>query len=228
MRASINVLLAEDDENLGFVIKDNLTIAGYSITLCRDGEKALATFEAGKYNLCILDIMMPKKDGFELAKEIRKQDAEVPIIFLTAKGMIEDKLKGFNVGGDDYLTKPFNMQELIYRINVFLKRSKQLVIEDDIFQIGEYSFDYNNLELSINSSFSNLTQKEADVLRLFCTHKGEVLKREFILTHVWGSDDYFLGRSMDVFISKLRKHLKEDSSVKIINYHGIGFKLEHL
>ena len=227
MSGSINILLAEDDENLGFVIKDNLTIAGYSITLCRNGEKALSSFEAGKYNLCILDVMMPKKDGFELAKEIRKQDSEIPIIFLTAKGMIEDKLEGFNVGGDDYLTKPFNMEELIYRINVFLKRSKQIIIEDDIYKIGGYTFDYKNLELSIKSSFSILTQKEADVLRLFCIHKGEVLKREFILTHIWGSDDYFLGRSMDVFISKLRKRLKEDTSVKITNFHGIGFKLEH-
>ncbi|MDH5475935.1 MAG: response regulator transcription factor [Cyclobacteriaceae bacterium] len=224
MISTINILLAEDDENLGFVVKDNLIQEGFIVTLCKNGVQALDAYNKGTFSLCILDVMLPKMDGFELASKIRSLDKHIPIIFLTAKSMIEDKLEGFKKGGDDYITKPFSMEELIYRINVFLKRASTINDEGIIHKIGAYIFDYNNLTLSINSTVVKLTQKEAEVLQLFCIHQGEVLKREFILKQVWGSDDYFLGRSMDVFISKIRKYLKKDPSIHITNYHGIGFK----
>lgn len=224
MMKVINILLAEDDKNLGFVVKDNLVHEGFDVTLCEDGLQALSTFKSGSFNLCVLDVMLPKMDGFELAEQIRNRDRDIPILFLTAKSMIEDRLEGFKKGGDDYITKPFSMEELIYRVNVFLKRSSSIKDHDLPYKIGAYTFDYNNLTLSINSTIQKLTQKEADVLQLFCDHQGEVLKRKFILKQIWGSDDYFLGRSMDVFISKIRKYLKKDRSISITNYHGIGFK----
>jgi len=221
------ILLVEDDPSLGFVIKDNLTLKGYDVTLCKDGEEGERSFLENGYNLCIFDVMLPKKDGFSLARSVRKKSATVPILFLTAKSMIEDKLEGFGTGADDYITKPFSLEELLCRIEVFLRRAPLIShIEQKIVFLGQYEFDFSNLTLKTRSAEKTLTQKEAEVLRLLYQNRERVLKREEILKQVWGDDDYFMGRSMDVFISKLRKYLKEDPSVQIVNYHGVGFKLE--
>lgn len=222
------LLLVEDDPSLGFVIKDMLSQRNFDVTLCSDGEEGEKIFSEKDFNVCILDVMLPKKDGFSLARAIRKIDQDVPILFLTAKSMTDDKLEGFNTGADDYITKPFNLEELLCRIEVFLRRSNaaQNTREETIFSIGQFQFDYKNLTLKSSNQQKVLTQKEAEVLRLLHLHRGRVLKREEILTNVWGDDDYFMGRSMDVFISKLRKYLKEDPAVQIVNYHGVGFKLE--
>ncbi|MBN8652403.1 MAG: response regulator transcription factor [Cytophagales bacterium] len=219
------ILLTEDDPNLGFVIKDNLEQKGYAVTLCTNGEDGFNQFNQSHYDLCILDVMMPKKDGFTLAKEIRSHNQQVPILFVTAKSMQEDKIEGFKQGGDDYIVKPFSMEELCLRIEVFLRRSvPQQQVQN--FTLGDFQFDCTNFTLLHNSGEKSLTQKEAEVLKLLCKNKDRVLKREEILNAVWGNDDYFLGRSMDVFISKLRKYLKDDPRVQIVNYHGVGFKLE--
>jgi DNA-binding response OmpR family regulator len=222
------ILLVEDDPSLGFVIKDNLTVKGYEVTLCKDGEEGAQTFQTGGFHLCILDVMLPKKDGFTLAREIRTKNKEVPILFLTAKSMTEDKLAGFQTGADDYITKPFSLEELYFRIEVFLRRSNgtQVIQKDGVFQVGQFEFDPLNLVLKSDSSEKTLTQKEAEVLKLLYRNRDRVLKREEILTQVWGNDDYFMGRSMDVFISKLRKYLKDDPGIQIVNYHGVGFRLE--
>ena len=221
------ILLVEDDPSLGFVIKDNLTLKGYDVTLCKDGEEGERSFLENSYNLCIFDVMLPKKDGFSLARSVRKKSATVPILFLTAKSMIEDKLEGFGTGADDYITKPFSLEELLCRIEVFLRRAPLIShIEQKIVFLGQYEFDFSNLTLKTRSAEKTLTQKEAEVLKLLYQNRERVLKREEILKQVWGDDDYFMGRSMDVFISKLRKYLKEDPSVQIVNYHGVGFKLE--
>jgi DNA-binding response OmpR family regulator len=222
------ILLVEDDPSLGFVIKDNLSIKGYDVMLCKDGEEGHTAFSQNPFRLCILDVMLPKKDGFTLARNIREKNKEVPILFLTAKAMIEDKLEGFKTGADDYITKPFSLDELFYRVEVFLKRTKPAPEQGDtIVQLGFYQFNYKNLTLSVSpDAIKTLTQKEAEVLRLLYLNRERVLKREEILTSVWGDDDYFMGRSMDVFISKLRKYLKDDPSVQIVNYHGVGFRLE--
>jgi DNA-binding response OmpR family regulator len=219
------ILLTEDDPNLGFVIKDNLEQRGYGVTLCTNGEEGFNQFNQAPYDLCILDVMMPKKDGFTLAKQIRNQNQQVPILFVTAKSMQEDKIEGFKQGGDDYIVKPFSMEELCLRIEVFLRRSvPNQQIEN--FKLGDFKFDCTNFVLQHDSGEKTLTQKEAEVLKLLCRNKDRVLKREEILNAVWGNDDYFLGRSMDVFISKLRKYLKDDPRVQIVNYHGVGFRLE--
>jgi len=220
------ILLVEDDPSLGFVIKDNLLIKGYEVTLCADGEEGQKAFNENHFDLCILDVMMPKKDGFSLAQSIREKNKQVPILFITAKSMLEDKVHGFNSGGDDYIVKPFSMEELRLRIEVFLRRSSVPATNEQNYSLGQFTFDCHNYTLHHLSSFKTLTQKEAEVLKLLCQNKERVLKREEILKNVWGNDDYFLGRSMDVFISKLRKHLKEDPRVQIVNYHGVGFKLE--
>lgn len=222
------ILLVEDDPSLGFVIKDNLEQKGYEVTLCTDGEAGQLTFQQSVFNLCIFDVMLPKQDGFSLAKSVRLQNSEVPILFLTAKSMMEDKLVGFQAGADDYITKPFSMEELTCRIEVFLRRSNEkLVRENGMFQLGDFVFDYPNLILKTKAGIEkNLTQKEADVLHLLYQNRSRVLKREEILKHVWGDDDYFMGRSLDVFISKLRKYLKDDPQVQIMNHHGVGFRLE--
>jgi DNA-binding response OmpR family regulator len=227
MMMSKRILLVEDDPSLGFVIKDNLIVKGYDVTLCKDGEEGERSFALNPFNLCIFDIMLPKKDGFSLARSVREKNKHIPIIFLSAKAMMEDKLEGFQTGADDYITKPFSLEELYCRIEVFLRRTKDAAdTADKFFHIGDYEFDYVNLSLKSTGSEKSLTQKEADVLRLLYMHRDRVLKREEILTQIWGSDDYFLGRSMDVFISKLRKYLKEDPRIQIVNYHGVGFKLD--
>jgi DNA-binding response OmpR family regulator len=219
------ILVVEDDASLGFVIKDNLERAGYQISLSTDGEAGEKSFFSTVFDLVILDVMLPKKDGFAVAKSIRAANKEIPILFLTAKSMAEDKIEGFKIGGDDFIIKPFNMEELIYRIEVFLRR-KSNHIQDTTISFGETSIDFKNLELKCGGYTTTLTQKEGDLLRLLIENQDKVLKREEILTSIWGDDDYFAGRSMDVFISKLRKYLKDDPNTNIVNYHGVGFKLE--
>lgn len=223
---NIKILLAEDDANLGFVIRDNLEQRGFLVDLCKDGTEAFTCYQEQKYHLCILDVMMPKMDGFTLAAKIREINNQIPILFLTAKSLKEDRLKGFMLGGDDYITKPFSIEELILRINVFVKRSFLGVSNaGEIIRVGKYNFDHANLHLTLDNVDKKLTQMEADILSYLCKKKGEVVKRSEILTAIWGEDDYFSGRSLDVFISKLRKYLSKDNNVKISNYHGVGFKL---
>lgn len=225
MQYNRKILLVEDDPNLGFVIKDNLLIKGYDVTLCIDGEQGLNIFSQYDFNLCILDVMLPKKDGFTLAKNIREKNRNIPILMLTAKAMTEDKLEGFQHGADDYITKPFDFEELLCRVEVFLRRSS-VTPDEKKFTLGQFEFDYINLSLKNGSEEKFLTQKEAEVLKLLYLNRGRVLKREEILNQVWGDDDYFMGRSMDVFISKLRKYLRADPAIQIVNYHGVGFRLE--
>lgn len=222
------ILLVEDDPSLGFVIQDNLKLKGFDVTLCKDGEEGESTFHNNTFDICILDVMLPKKDGFAIAKSIRTKDKAVPILFLTAKSMMEDKLAGFQTGADDYITKPFSLDELICRIDVFLRRSAPATETNgkQVYTVGGFAFDPMNLTLKNNTTEKTLTQKEAEVLKLLYQNRDRVLKREEILKEVWGDDDYFMGRSMDVFISKLRKYLKEDPSIQIVNYHGVGFRLE--
>ncbi len=226
MLKTAHILLVEDDESLAFVIKDNLEKAGYQITLATNGEEGCSVFSPSIHALCILDVMLPKLDGFACAKNIRSKDSNTPILFLTAKSMKEDVLQGFKHGGDDYITKPFSFQELLYRIDVFLKRSqKGLVQPEPILSFRNINFNIQSLTLTINKTVFGLTQKETDLLTLFFNHKNKLLKRETILNQIWGDDDYFMGRSLDVFISKLRKYLKKAEGVRILNHHGVGFKM---
>ncbi|MBS1558408.1 MAG: response regulator transcription factor [Bacteroidetes bacterium] len=222
---SAKILLVEDDSSLGYVIQDGLIHKGYEVTLCRDGEEGFQAFCSQRFDICILDVMMPKKDGFTLAQEIRAANTQVPILFVTAKSMLDDKLQGFQTGGDDYITKPFSIDELGMRIDVFLRRTSPSFYQEEIFRIGLISFDPKNFILHHASGKKTLTPKEAEVMKLLCLNRERVLKREEILKTVWGDDDYFMGRSLDVFISKLRKYLKDDPTVEIVNYHGVGFKL---
>ena len=224
----IAILLAEDDLNLGFVIADQLRLEGYRVSLATDGSDALKRFSEQVYHLCIFDVMMPKKDGFTLAKDIRKVNQEIPILFLTAKAMTDDKIEGFKAGGDDYLTKPFAAEELSLRVKSLLKRVNinTEVVEDKIIRIGHFSLDTENLKLVLNETETGLTKKEVQILKLRSKFKNQVLPREVILNTVWGQDDYFVGRSLDVFITKLRKYLKSDPNISIVNVHGVGFKME--
>jgi len=222
------ILLAEDDPNLGELLKDYLELKGkFDVTLCQDGDEALGVFRKEKFDLCIFDVMMPKKDGFSLGKDVRKLDKTVPIIYATAKGMMEDKTQAFELGGDDYITKPFRVEELLLRINALLKRvakdSDEVVV--DKFEIGSYFFDYTSQVISYKGQQQKLSTKEAELLRLLCLNKNDVLTREEALVKIWHDDNYFTGRSMDVFLSKLRKYLKEDPNVEIVNVHGKGYKL---
>lgn len=220
------VLLAEDDASLGFVIKDNLQEEGYEVVLCTDGDMALQQFQHREFDICLLDVMMPNKDGFTVAKKIRQKTDILPILFITAKSMEEDKIKGFTTGADDYITKPFSMKELLMRMDVFLRRSKKLQADvNKEYKLGKLSFSYGDLKLYSNGEVSNLTQREADLLRFFCEHTNQILRREEVLINVWGKDDYFLGRSMDVFIAKLRKHFKADPDIVLETIHGVGFRL---
>lgn len=224
----IKILLAEDDLNLGLVISDQLKSDGYSVALCCDGVEALQRFNDEEFHLCVFDVMMPKKDGFTLAKDIRKLNNEIPILFLTAKSMTEDKVVGFNSGGDDYLTKPFSVEELQLRIKALLKRVniKTEAPDEKLIQMGKYLFDVENYTLKCNDELKTLTKKEAHILKVLYKFKNQVVPREVILNAVWGQDDYFIGRSFDVFITKLRKYLKEEPTIKISNIHGVGFKFE--
>lgn len=227
MKDPIKILLVEDDTNLGFVIADKLKLDGYKVTLCSNGQEGLLRFAEDKFQLCIFDVMMPKKDGFTLARDIRKQNTEIPILFLTAKALTEDKIEGFNAGGDDYLTKPFSFDELTVRVKALLKRVKIFdEKEETVLSIGDYQFDTENFQLSHTAFQKTLTKKEALLLKMLTKGLNSVVPREDLLTAVWGQDDYFAGRSMDVFITKLRKYLSEDARISIQNIHGIGFKLE--
>jgi len=224
-----HLLYVEDDESLSFVTKDNLELQGFQVTHCGDGKQAMAIIRNHQFDLCILDVMLPDADGFMIAQEIRKFDKQVPILFLTARSLKEDKIHGLRLGADDYITKPFSIEELILKVRIFLKRRNIVGDVDEStkeFDLGEYLFDYKNLELRIAEQAKKLTQKEADLLRFFVRNKNEVLKRSDILETLWGEDDYFMGRSLDVFISRLRKYLKEDTSLKIENIHGVGFRLK--
>jgi DNA-binding response OmpR family regulator len=222
-----HLLYVEDDESLSFVTRDNLELNGYAVTYCEDGSKAMDLITQNqRFDLCILDVMLPEVDGFTLATEIRKRDELVPIIFLTAKSMKQDKIHGLTIGADDYITKPFSIEELLLKIDIFLRRTKYTTIlkENIVVKIANYLFDYKNLSLTNGDYTETLTQKEADLLKLLNENRNQVVKRSFILETIWGKDDYFLGRSLDVFISRLRKYLNIDERIKIENIHGVGFK----
>ena len=221
-----HLLYVEDDESLSFVTRDNLRLKGYDITYCADGNEAMESIKSQDFDLCILDVMLPEVDGFTLAQEIRKRNSEVPIIFLTAKSLKEDKIHGLQIGGDDYITKPFSIEELVLKVEIFLKRRKVSgeVSDVDVYELGKYTFDYKNLALVLKDEEKRLTKREADLLLFLVKNKNKVVERSIILERIWGENDYFLGRSLDVFISRLRKYLKEDEHLVIENIHGVGFK----
>ncbi len=223
------ILYAEDDINLAFVTRDNLEVREYEVKHCENGQDALATFQGDKFDICVLDVMMPKMDGFELAKEIRKINREIPILFLTAKADKDDRIAGLRLGADDYIVKPFSIEELILKIEVFIKRSRLVDGPSQAgkrVQLGKYTLDLEALELRLGPDVKKLTYREGELLNHFAAQRGKILKREDILNTIWGDDDYFKGRSLDVFISRLRKYLKDDPEVKIENIHGIGFRLD--
>ncbi len=224
------ILLAEDDTNLSALLEEYLTLKGYDVTLAHDGEEALEKFKPGQYDLAVLDIMMPKLDGFTLARKIKSMQPEMPIIFLTAKSMKDDKIEGFSIGADDYITKPFSMEEFLARAKAVLRRTKGKSEPEPIkYNFGRFHFDYDRQELRFdNEKAQTLTTKESELLRLLCRNKNRVLTREEALNSIWGSDSYFNARSMDVFITKLRKYLKQDPDVQIVNIHGTGYKLTDL
>ncbi|HKK76603.1 MAG TPA: response regulator transcription factor [Saprospiraceae bacterium] len=226
MPAKAHLLYVEDDESLSFVTRDNLEREGYQITCSADGREALELLKREKYDLCILDVMLPEIDGFTLAKELRKTDQQTPILFLTAKSLEEDRLRGLRLGGDDYLTKPFGIEELTLKIDIFLRR-RQIVPSSSPtrYTVGCYQFDYANLLLAKADKERRLTQREADLLKYLLDRPGQVLRRGDILQQVWGKNDYFLGRSLDVFISRLRKYLRDEPELTIENIHGVGFRL---
>lgn len=227
MTTKTKILLAEDDENLGLLLKEYLKAKGFETNLFANGELAFRDFVKNRYDICILDIMMPVKDGYTLAKEIRQINDEIPIIFLTAKSMKEDVIEGFSIGADDYITKPFSMEELLFRIEAILKRTSDSYKSSppEHFKIGKYLFDTKKQTLQIGDKVIRLTTKESELLRLLCNNQNKILDRNFALKTIWLDDNYFNARSMDVYITKLRKYLKDDDSVEIINVHGKGFKL---
>ncbi|HQG55671.1 MAG TPA: response regulator transcription factor [Bacteroidales bacterium] len=221
------ILLAEDDKNLGLLLRNYLNAKNFETKLCEDGKEALEIFLKENFDLCILDIMMPEIDGITLAVEMRKVNPDIPVIFLTAKNLKEDIIEGFKSGADDYITKPFSMDELLYRIEAILRRAsgKKEHKKEDIYKIGDYTFDAVKQLLSFRDKVIKLTTKESELLELLCIHKNEVLERNYALKAIWTDDNYFNARSMDVYITKLRKYLKQDPSVKILNVHGKGYKL---
>lgn len=222
----LNILLAEDDLNLGFLLVEFLESNGMQVKLYRDGELAFNGFQNGSFNFCILDVMLPKMDGFSLAKKVRVVDPKIPIVFLTARAMKEDKMQGYNIGADDYITKPFDEDELLCRIMAITNRlDLSETLENIVCQIGKYEFDFENLSLEFDGKIKRLTTREAEVLRMLCLSKKNVVRRERILTSIWGENDYFAGRSLDVFISKLRKYFSEDPSISIENITKVGFIL---
>lgn len=221
------ILYVEDDPNLGFVTRDSLEEEGFEIFHFTDGREAWKTFKKDKFDLCLLDVMLPELDGFSLAEKIREQNPQIPIIFLSARAMQEDRIQGLKVGGDDYITKPFSVEELVLRIRVFLRRNtiSATQVTHDVFPCGKYEFCYSQLTLTQADEVQKLTHREAEVLKYFLERKNQVVKREEILVAVWGRDDYFLGRSLDVFLTRIRKMLSKDPAVKLENIHGVGFKL---
>ncbi|MCL1938377.1 MAG: response regulator transcription factor [Candidatus Azobacteroides sp.] len=226
MNERVKIFMCEDDENLGMLLREYLQVKGFSVDLFPDGEAGSRAFPKEKYDLCILDVMMPKKDGFTLAQEIRSINGEIPIIFLTAKTMKEDILEGFKIGADDYLTKPFSMEELLLRIEAILRRvSGKKAPKEGPFAIGRFIFDTQKQTLINGEQIVKLTTKESDLLNLLCENANQVLERNYALKKIWGVVDYFNARSMDVYITKLRKLLKDDPSIEIMNIHGKGYKL---
>ncbi len=219
------ILLAEDDLNLGILLVDFLETAGFDVKLCNDGEKALKAFHNNQYDLCLLDIMMPNLDGFSVAELIRESNTSIPIIFITAKSLKEDKLKGYNIGADDYITKPFDEEELLWKIKALIRRipghgSNQ---GSEIISIGKFAFDFSNQSLTKDGKIKRITEMECEILKYLITHRNTLIKREDLLKMVWGENDYFAGRSLDVFITKIRKYLKDDSELSIENVFGVGF-----
>ncbi len=224
----MKILLLEDDANLGFILQEHLEMEQYFVTLCTNGEEGSKVFRSRRYDLCLVDVMMPKKDGFAFARDVRKTDQQTPLIFLTAKSLKEDRIEGFKIGCDDYVTKPFSMEELMLRIRAVLKRAKSAVDPKPVagpIQIGKYVFHHERQILQFREDQKKLTSREADLLGLLCAHMNGVLERDEALRTLWGSDSFFNGRSMDVFISRLRKYLQKDKNVEILNVHGKGFKL---
>lgn len=222
----INILLAEDDPNLGTILRAYLKQKGCNVFLAVDGEKAIEFFRnEDAIDICVLDVMMPIKDGFEVAKEIKRINSSMPVMFLTAKTLENDKLKGFEIGADDYVTKPFSIEELFARINAVLRRCKDEKPSTSVFNIGNFVYNSDRQTLTINGQERHLTSKESDLLHMFCMNFNQVVDRATTLNKIWKDDSYFAARSMDVYITKLRRFLKEDPSVKIVNIHGVGFKL---
>ncbi|MCE3280722.1 MAG: two-component system response regulator [Bacteroidetes bacterium] len=224
-KEKLKILLAEDDLNLGILLVDYLETEGFDVKLCKDGELALKAFQNNHFDLCLLDVMMPKLDGFSLASAIRSKDEIIPIIFITAKSLKEDKLKGYDLGADDYITKPFDEEELLWKIKAIIRRipeDKNQTLKK-IISIGNYTFDFNNQALTINSKTKRITEKESDILHYLSTHRNKIIKREEMLKEIWGENDYFFGRSLDVFLTKIRKYLKEDAQLSIENVFGVGF-----
>jgi DNA-binding response OmpR family regulator len=220
------ILYAEDDETLSFITKDHLELQGYEVVHCVTGAEALEAYKKDKFDLCIFDVMLPEMDGFTLAENIRKRDQQIPILFLTAKSLKEDRIHGLKLGGDDYLTKPFSIEELILKIEIFLRRSRvfEAPSQEQEVMIGSYKYLPLEYQLIRDNNVRVLTQRESELLDFLIKHKNKVIKRSLILENLWGEDDYFMGRSLDVFISRLRKYLSEDPGIKIDNIHGIGFK----
>ena len=226
MDDNIKIMLCEDDENLGMLLREYLQAKGFSAELYPDGEAGYRAFMKQKYDICILDVMMPKKDGFTLAQEIRQANADVPIIFLTAKQLKEDILEGFKIGADDYITKPFSMEELVFRVEAILRRVRgKKNKESSVYRVGNFTFDTQKQLLTIGDKQTKLTTKESELRARLCSHANESLQRDFALKTIWIDDNYFNARSMDVYITKLRKHLKDDPQIEIINIHGKGYKL---
>ena len=226
MDEKLKILLCEDDENLGMLLREYLQAKGFTTELCADGELGYKAFLMTKFDICVLDVMMPKKDGFTLAKEIRNSNQDIPIIFLTAKTLKEDILEGFKIGADDYITKPFSMEELVFRIEAIIRRTKgKKNKESTVYRIGKFTFDTQKQLLCLGDEQRKLTTKENELLALLCSHANEIRQRDFALKTIWIDDNYFNARSMDVYITKLRKHLKDDPQIEIINIHGKGYKL---
>lgn len=227
MNNKIKILLAEDDENLGVLLKEYLEAKDYETDLMTDGDKALKSFQKNLYDICILDVMMPIKDGYTVAKEIRSVNKEIPIVFLTAKSLKDDVLHGFKLGADDYITKPFSMEELLFRIEAILRRTRadSKLSGQTVYNLGKYTFDFQKQALASDDNTYKLTTKESELLKLLCDNANDVLERNYALKSIWEDDSYFNARSMDVYITKLRKYLKDEPSVEILNVHGRGFKL---
>lgn len=227
MKKQIKILLVEDDTNLSTILSEFLTVKKFEVVQAFNGEEGFEKFRVGEFDICLIDVMMPKMDGFTLAKKIRSIDKQSPFLFLTAKSMLDDKIEGFKSGADDYVTKPFSMEELILRINAILKRAKSpsTFPEQNEFKIGSYTFNFDKRMLTINGKEQKLTPKECDLLRLLCLNENQILERTEALTRIWREDSYFNSRSMDVYITKLRNYLKNDKTIEIVNVHGTGYKL---
>lgn len=227
MENTPSILLVEDDPNFGMILKNYLEVKKFKVTLATNGQEGLKQYKDNLYDLLILDVMMPVMDGFTLARNIRKQNAEVPIVFLTAKSMEHDKLEGFQIGADDYMTKPFSMEELLMRVNAIIRRTGSTKEKFDVqqFTIGKYTFDSQKQILEFNNQQQKLTSRESELLKLLCVKMNDVMERTYALKLIWGNDSYFNARSMDVYVTKLRKYLNQDSNIEIVNVHGKGFKL---